>query len=212
MKMITLIALVVTIGYVNQGHSQFLKNYGLKAAVTSADQKYDLTLWPALETKSRVGFAVGVFGEWFDNPVFSVITQVEYAQKGMGQEFVMTGPYGPEPIGVKTLYSRLDYLSVPVLGKLRLPSESLAPYIVAGPRVDFLLGYKSDEDEFNSVYDKFKKTSWGGTVGVGIQLDSLLPVSVLAEGRYNFDFADSYKTNFLKVRNTAFDFWLGVVL
>ena len=181
-------------------------------AVTSADQKYDLTLVPGLETKRRVGFNVAAFAEWFDVPFFSLITQVEYAQKGTGQDFVVTGPSGPNPVGVRTLYSRLDYVSVPVLGKLRLPGGPLSPYIVAGPRMDFFLGYKSDEGAFNSVYDKFKKTSLGGSAGIGIQLDSILPISVLAEARYNFDFVDSYETNLLKVRNSTFDFWLGVAL
>jgi len=210
MKKIVLMMLVVTAGYLNFCNAQLLKNCGLKIGVTSADQKYDLKLAPGLETKRRVGFNVGAFAEWFDVPLFSLVTQVEYTQRGMGQDFIVTGPSGPNPIGVKTLYSRLDYVSVPILGKLRFPSGPVSPYIVAGPRADFLVGYKSDEGAFNSVYDKFKKTSFGGSAGIGIQIESLLPIAVLAEARYNFDFADSYETDLLKVRNSAFDFWLGV--
>ncbi len=202
--------LILSAGYLNECSAQLLKNYGLKMAVTSADQKYDLTLAPGLETKRRAGFNVGVFAEWFDVPFFSLLTQVEYAQRGTGQVFAVTGPSGPEVIGTKTLYSRLDYVSVPVLAKLRLQTGPFTPYIVAGPRVDFFLGYKSDEQEFNAVYDKFKKTSLGGSAGVGMQIESILPVILLAEARYNFDFADSYETDLLKVRNNAFDFWVGV--
>ena len=122
----------------------------------------------------------------------------------------MTGPSGPNPIGTKTLFSRLDYVSVPVLAKLRLQTGLFSPYILVGPRIDFFLGYKSDEDAFNAVYDKFKKTTLGGSAGIGVQIASLLPVSLIAEARYNFDFADSYETDLLKVRNNAVDFWLGV--
>lgn len=202
--------LVLIVSYQGESNAQLLRNFGLKVAVTSADQKYDLKLAPSLETKRRVGFNVGAFAEWFDVPLFSLLTQVEYAQRGMGQDFIVTGPSGPNPIGVKTLYSRLDYVSVPVLGKLRFPSGPVSPYIVAGPRADFFIGYKSDEGAFNSVYDKFKKTSFGGSAGIGIQIESMLQIAVLAEARYNFDFADSHETDLLKVRNSAFDFWLGI--
>lgn len=210
MKTAIVMALILISGYLSESNAQLLKNYGLKMAVTSAGQKYDLTLVPRLETKRRVGFNVGAFAEWLDAPMFSILTQVEYAQRGIGQVFVVTGPNGPDPIGTKTLYSRLDYLSVPVLAKLTLHSGLFSPYIMAGPRADFFLGYTSDENASNSVYDKFKKTSFGGSAGVGVQITSILPVTLLAEGRYNFDFADSYQTDLLKIRNNAFDFWLGI--
>ena len=210
MKKIVFVMLVLTAGYLNECNAQLLKNYGLKIAVTSADQKYELSLVPGLETKRRVGLNLGAFAEWFDVPFFSLLTQLEYAQRGTGQVFVVTGPSGPNPIGTKTLFSRLDYVSVPVLAKLRLQTGLFSPYILVGPRIDFFLGYKSDEDAFNAVYDKFKKTTLGGSAGIGVQIASLLPVSLIAEARYNFDFADSYETDLLKVRNNAVDFWLGV--
>jgi hypothetical protein len=204
--------LLLTAFNLNESSAQLLRHYGVKVALTSATQRYQLTLDPGLGTKRRVGFNVGAFAEWLDIPPFSLVSQVEYAQRGMGQDFVLTGPSGPTPIGVRTLYSRLDYLSIPIVAKLRFPMGLIAPYILAGPRVDILLGYRSDENAFNAVYDKFKKTSVGGSAGVGIELESVLPFTVLAEVRYNFDFADSYETDFLKVRNNSFDVWLGVAL
>lgn len=212
MRSVVFMIIILTAGYLNEGKAQLLKEYGLKVALTSADQRYDVTLAPGIETKRRVGFNVGAFVEWFDVPFFSLITQVEYAQRGMGQNVILTGPSGPDPVGVRSLYSRLDYLSVPVLAKLRLQTGPIVPYFVAGPRADIFLGYRSDENAFNAVYDQFKKTSLGGSAGVGIQIESLLPFTVFAEARYNFDFADSYDTDLLKVRNNAFDFWLGVAL
>ena len=164
------------------------------------------------DTKRRVGFNAGIFAEWLDVPFFSVLTQVEYAQRGTGEEFVVTGPSGPEPIGTKTLYARLDYVSVPVLGKIILQTGQISPYVLAGPRADFLLGYKSDEGLFSGVYDSFKKTTWGGSAGIGVQVKSLLPVTLIAEARYNFDFADSYRSDLMNVRNNSVDFWLGVGL
>jgi hypothetical protein len=190
--------------------AQFMKHFGVKAAVTSANQDFDYSQMADLQMKRRVGFDVGVFAEWLDIPVLSIISQVEYAQRGSGMEFVETGPSGPQSIGTKKLYSRLDYLSVPILVKLRLQTSTITPYILAGPRLDILVSYQSDEGVLNLVYDQFKKTTLGGSVAVGVQIQSLLPVTILAEARYSIDLSDSYETNLLKVRNNAFDLWLGV--
>ena len=113
-------------------------------------------------------------------------------------------------LGNKTFYSRLDYLSIPVLAKVTLPGTIISPYVVAGPRFDFLLGYKSDENAFSDLYNKFKKNIFGGTVGLGVETGSLLPVTLTADVRYNFDFMKSYKTEYLEVTNNAFDFMVGV--
>ena len=208
MKTMGITMLILAVGYLNEGNAQLVKNYGLKVAVTSADQEFGVTL----ETKRRVGFNIGAFVEWFDVPFFSVLTQVEYTQRGTGEVFIMTGPSGPEPIGTKTLYSRLDYVSLPVLAKLRFQTGLVSPYILAGPRIDFLLGYKSDEGAFNTLYDRFKKTTLGGSAGIGVEIESILPVTLLAEARYNFDLVDSYDAYSWKVRNNTIDFWLGIAL
>ncbi len=202
-------ALVVLLMCTAETEAQFIKQYGFKVAFTSADQEYNLAPVPDLETKRRSGVNVAGFLELFDLPVFSLITQVEYAQRGMGVEFAVTSPSGPEPIGMTTLYSRVDYLSIPVLVKARLETEAVSPYIMAGPRFDVMLGYKSDKDAFNLLYDEFKKTNWGASVGAGVESDAVLPFVVSAEFRYNFDFADSYRSDLANVRNNAFDVWVG---
>jgi len=210
MKHWLLVTLTLTLICPKESTAQLLKHYGLKVAVTSADQKYDVKYVSEVKTKRRTGFNVAAFLEWFDVPYFSFLTQVEYAQRGMGQDFVLTGPSGPEPIGVKTSYSRLDYLSIPIMGKIRLQTETITPFVSVGPRVDFFLGYHSDENLFNPVFEKFKTTVLGGSFGIGVQTETLLPVIILAELRYNIDLADSYSTDALQVRNNAFDVWLGI--
>jgi hypothetical protein len=96
-----------------------------------------------------------------------------------------------------------------VLAKLTLPVEPINPYLLIGPRIDFLLGYQSDENVFNAVYDDFSKTMTGASFAVGVDLKTLLPVAILVEARYNVDFKDSYSTQYLKVRNNSFDIWVG---
>ena len=209
----TILYVVVSVlSFVSQSVSQALiHGYGFKLAVTSADQKFENTYLSGVETKRRVGFNIGGYIEWFDSHFFTLVTQLEYVQKGMGQRFAITVD-DPTVIEYKDFYSRLDYLSLPLLGKFFLSGESLSPFILVGPRADFLLGYNSDENVFNSVYDDFMKTVIGGTLGAGIEITGVLPLPLAVEARYNIDFADSYNTQFLKVRNNAFDFWLGIKL
>jgi hypothetical protein len=194
----------------NESPSQLIKGYGIKLGLTSADQKFNYAMVPDLKTKRRLGFVSGVYVEWLDIPFVSVITEIDYTQRGMGQGVYVTSEAGSEQIGTKIFYSRLDYFSIPVLVKATLPGTIISPYVVAGPRFDFFVGYKSDENAFNILYDKFKKNISGGTVGLGAETGSLLPVTLTADVRYNFDFTNSFKSEYLEVTNNAFDFLLGV--
>jgi hypothetical protein len=193
----------------NDSNAQLVKAYGPKVAFTSAHQDFNYT-YTDVEVKRRNGFNAALFVEWLNLPFISAVTQLEYVQRGMGMEFVRTGPEGPEVVGRFTRYNRVDYLSIPQLAKIAIPVGMFSPYLSTGPRIDFLLGYKSDDGLFNAVYDEFKKTNIGGTISIGLESVELLPIGLLVEARYNFDFADSYSTQYLKVRNNSFDVWLGV--
>ena len=200
--------IILTLAFESASNAQLLRSYGVKAALTSSDQKFDYRFATGPGSTRRIGFNIAAYAEWFDVPFLSLVTQIEYAQRGTGQDFVVTNQ-DPVPLGVETVYSRLDYLSIPILGKLRFQSENFVPYVVAGPRVDYLLGYQSDEFH-SALYDGFQKATIGGSVGIGLQMDTMLPVGISAEVRYNFDLVDSYSTDLLKVRNNAYDIWLGV--
>ena len=195
--------------YPSESRAQLLKSYGFKLAYTLADQKFNYSNGLTLDTKKRTGINVGAYVEWLDIPSFSLITQIEYCQRGTGIEFAQTGN-DPTVIGYFTYYSRLDYVSVPVFLKLSLPTELVSPYILAGPRIDFLLGYEAQNGINSIVYQDFKKTVVGGSFALGIESASLLPIHVMAETRFNVDLMDSYTSENLSVRNTSFDIWLGV--
>lgn len=201
---LTLILFFFLILFPLEATSQPIRGYGVKVALTSANQ----TIGP-LETNRRKGFNVAGYVEWLTIPYFSVLTQMEYVQRGMTVDFVVTGPFGPEPIGRLTMDNRVDYLSISVLLKIALPSITVRPFAMAGPRIDFPIGHRTDDDELGEVYDKFK-TIFGGSVGVGVETAALLPVTITFEARYNIDFSDSYVGPAIAIRNNAFDFWLGV--
>ena len=212
MKQIVISALLLVSTMYGEAHAQLLKGYGLKAGLTSSNELYDVKGIPNLHTERRVGFCIAAFAEWLNMPDVSILTQVEYAQRGAGWKFVILqpGPKGFEEVGSQVYYSRLDVLSVPILLRASLPLASLRPFILAGPRLDFILAYApADRNPISVPYSLFRKTIFGGSVGVGLEFVDVLPVSVVLEFRYNHDFVNSYENPFFMVRKNAFDFWLG---
>jgi opacity protein-like surface antigen len=201
---------LLLIAAVTTADAGIIKRAGVKAALSTAGESYELVAVPGLQTDRRVGLGAAFFLEWFELPLLSVVTQVEYAQRGMKQTVNVTSPAGPDIIGQTTISNRLDYISIPVLLKARIGTPELMPYVLGGVRIDHLLGYHSDMGTFNPVYDSFDRTTVGGSVGAGVETDAILSLNLLAEVRYNFDFTDAYKTDLLHVSNNALDLWVGI--
>jgi hypothetical protein len=193
------------------GHcsAQAIKSSGFKVAITSANQKFDYFFNYTPETKRRIGINAAYFVEWLNHPFFSILTQLEYCQRGAGLTAIIAD-VGPDYGKTTTLYNRIDYLSLPVFAKFAFNAEPVRPYLIAGPRVDCIIHKESDEGSFNLVDDGLNDFTMGASIGIGAESNSLLPIPVCIEARYNFDLLYSYNTDRLKVRNNSFDFWLGI--
>ncbi len=215
MKKIIVVALICGAFIPEVGTAQPLRGFGVKVALTSSTHSirsyYDPILPP---TKRRLGFNIGVFAEWFNLPFVSLVTQVEYDQRGYQQGYYggYVGPNGPV---LSYVNNRIDYLSVPVLAKFKYPSVDPQPYVLIGVRADFKESYhRSIVYDYPTAppYSQFKSTMLGATVGTGVTLQRVIPIPLLLELRYNFDFADSFFSGNLSMRNNAYDLWMGVEL
>lgn len=203
--------LIVLLSAASMAHAQLVRSYGIKLGAVSASQTWHYTYTSDLTTGYRWGMTGGVYVELLDIPLVSVVAEIQYTQKGMTFSIPVTTEAQPNGTGqVITRSPKVDYLSMPVLAKLRLPSPVITPYLIAGPRVDVLVSRRGDG--FEAVVDKFESTDIGGTFGVGIELHTLLPIGLLAELRYNPSFRDAFNNNLLTVRNRSFDFLLGLQL
>lgn len=195
-------------------NAQLLKGYGVKCALTSATLTIDYTGGPTLAPpQRRIGFNIGLYAEWLDLPLFSLITQVEYDQRGYLETYYVSRPL-PAGFATKLASQRVDYLSVPILAKITFPAGGVQPYVLAGPRVDVKLDYKKTYlgDWPTPPYSEFKATDFGASIGAGLALPSFTMLPILFEFRYNFDFSSSYETNFSTYRNNSFDVWVCVQL
>jgi hypothetical protein len=211
MKQKWFLVLAAFLSAASMTHAQLVRSYGIKLGTVAANQTWKYTGAPELTTSERWGVTGGVYIELLDLPVIGVVGEIQYTQKGMKFSIPVTTASQPEGTGqFITLSPKVDYLSVPVLAKVRLPFPAISPYIIAGPRMDLLLSKHGDG--FDAVVDEFKSSDVGATIGVGVELHTLLPVGILAEVRYNPSFRDSYTSNSLTVRNHSFDFLLGLQL
>jgi opacity protein-like surface antigen len=201
----TYIIFFMTVVLQTSSPGQAVRGVGLKVGGASASQTWSYSSNGNLETERRWGFDVAVFAEWLNIPVFSFLTELHYVQKGMKESVPITNEQNPDGTGdYMTLSPRVDYLSVPILAKARLNDGEFSPFIVVGPRVDFLLQTRGEG--FQVVLDKFEKVDFGVSVGAGLDIRTFEKVQLGFEFRFSPSLKDGYSTQFLNVRNSSMEF------
>jgi Outer membrane protein beta-barrel domain len=200
--------------------AQLIKGYGAKAGANSSKATFSYFQSDfQYETERRTGVHAAFFLEWGKSSLISLITQVEYAQRGFVEEQMIISEISPEPLGVVRANTRLDYISLPLMIKLQYPRLVAGPYLVFGPKVDWLVHHVAGKFEFpratfeSSLYKVFADRAVSGTVGLGFAADKLLHLPVLLEARYNFVLTDNTDLKTIsKAQNQSFDLWLGIKL
>jgi DNA-binding protein YbaB len=199
MKKFILLFLIVFISGVSQ--AQLLRGAGIKLGLTIANQDWDHTII-AVDPNSRAGFNIGVFAEFLDMPVFSVVAELNYVQKGVSD---LEAEIADQLFDGSV---RLNYLNISALGKLRMDFIAVSPYLVAGPKLDIELS--RDAVVNNLVIDNFKKERLGFKIGLGTEIH-LMFASVLVEVLYDADFNELYNRNNLSISTRSYDIRLGVM-
>jgi hypothetical protein len=207
-QIIFVICLVLLISTVTQ--SQFIRGYGFKVGAVSANQTYDYNIVFDFSPDNRWGFDVGAFVELLDIPYISVLGELHYIQKGFSEKFQETSPDDPAGTGrYITLKPRADYFSIPVLAKIRFELGPIVPYIIGGPRFDFLVG--KEADGFEAVIDHLKSADVGISVGGGVEVKLPAGPAILGEIRYSPDFTNAFKSSTLTVKNQSVELLVGVM-
>jgi hypothetical protein len=169
-----------------------LKRWGFQAGYVSSTQDWEHPYISKDDFSRKSGFHGGVFTEWLDYRVLSVRVAVQYERKGTAYTTEVTDTQGFS-LGEQTFYSTLDYLSVPILLKATTGWSPVSPYLLAGPRVDFMQGYSTD-DWVWGFEDEWDTISYGLSGGLGIEM----PVSgigqLFVEFVYNYDLSWLFET------------------
>lgn len=188
--------------------AQLISSFGMKIGIANASQSWDYSgNFSTIEIfdKSRVGLDLGIYAEWFDFPVISVLTELHYIQKGCKDEFAVTTMDSPTGTGeTKPFIPRIDYLSIPLLAKIGYETNSFTVYGIAGPRIDILLGKNSDAA--GVVFDDFKATDFGGTFGVGFEIPISETYRAGFEFRYSPSIQNIFSNGILEVKNNSLEF------
>jgi hypothetical protein len=164
--------------------AQILRGIGVKAGAAVSTLSFDTPPGqPEFATDPRVGPSAYVFMEWLNVPVFSVVVEAGWMRRGFVGEGPLRDLFG-NPLGIVRETYRFDYFSSGLLAKLRLPVGAAQPYVIAGPRVDYLLS-RSDQFLF------YSDVARGFVAGGGLEVDLPLAPTLMAEVRYSFDTSNS---------------------
>ena len=210
MKIIYLI--VFSLFIIASSQAQLIKSYGLKIGATISNQEWDYSTLPVdFDPDSRWGINFGAYVEFLNIPYFSVVTELNYVQKGMKGEGPFTTTQNPDGSGeVVAGDTRIDYLDLSALGKLRINFGIISPYLVIGPKIDYEINQQNSIGLTNVFEEYFNEVMYGFKIGIGseIKFDS---VSLLAEIMYDFNINHLYEGEYLSVNSDSFDFRIGVM-
>jgi hypothetical protein len=195
--------------------AQLVRTFGFNLGYVYAKQNWDYSSQLGFDphnTGAISGIATGVFMEFLDIPYFSLLTKVQYMQKGRTITVMETIPSSTDPkgyidLGNEDIKYRLNYISIPILAKLRIETPMFVPYLAIGPCLEYLISYPS-----SIVYDDFKKMEVTGTVTVGVELSLGFIPRLLLEVNYNTSLTNSYNNGNLIVSDNSIEILCGVFL
>jgi len=132
--------------------------FGLKggANIANVNGNWDDTLG---DWKSTVGFCGGIFIELNFGKILTIQPEVLYTMKGADT-------------GEGKL--KFDYIEIPVLLKLRIPTGSLHPFVFAGPAFGFSLKALINGVEISDM----PAADYSAVIGGGLQLGRSIHVDV----------------------------------
>lgn len=186
-------------------YSQVFSDYGFKTGLALAYQSekghHEIGYFP---TENRLGFTVGIFGEFFKYKYISAIAEANFVQKGANNQSINP---------VINNYSTLNVLSVPLFGRLTFDYGFVSAYISGGPRADIVIS--KDEGIIKEQYADINPVNVGITLSAGAEIPLSQKTALLFEAGYSPDITTYQNTNFSRtdvgiIRNISFEFRTGL--
>ena len=183
--------------------------FGVFGGVSFATLDFDPELnVEGIDKERAIGPAGGVTAEFALSEKFLIDTRAQWVRKGV--------KFTALDLGDADARIRIDYLSVPVLFKLK-GGGSTRPYVAVGPEISFQLSAKTittlgDEEEEEDVSDDLESTDFGLAAAVGVEFPAG-STSVFVEAGYSHglsSLADETESDGVSVKNRAFLFLAGV--
>ncbi len=201
----------------NVSYSQ-LKNFGIKGGLNLSNAELDYTGFN-YQPDNKTGFNVYLTYDFLNFKNVVISGEAGYSQKGFNDDVLIKNGLGEE-VGSFMIYNRLNYIDINAIAEFILRYKSVSPYFSFGPVLSFYTGYNlSASGKYDSLYQNYEnplfeklKTSVIGLIaGAGIEINKVIPQTIITEVRYNFDLTNSFNNGFLNYqRNYLWQFNLGV--
>jgi hypothetical protein len=188
-------------------HSQ-LKNFGIKGGLNLSNAELDYTEL-SLKRNNKTGFNAYLFYDFLNFKNVIISGEAGYSQKGFNDEVFKTNELG-EPSGSYEVYNRVDYIDINAIAQFIVRNKSLSPYFSLGPVLSIKVGSNSEEG-FDILFDQLKSPVLGLITGAGVEINNVIPQTLLTEVRFNFDLTNSFNNGFLNYqRNYVWQFNAGI--
>jgi len=184
-------------------YCQFFKGIGITGGVTLAKEKWFLN-YPdgssSIQKKKNIfGFNGSLRAEFIDNDNFRWVTEIQFNQKGC-----------KDKTDSSTFRNRINYLCWNNFLKLQYETFDGFPYILLGPRVEYLLSQRTPSPAIAGGFNKF---NFSLSAGAGFEKVVYSYFKPFIEIHFNRDtpFYYAYKSSFLDIRNRTWEFRIGVI-
>lgn len=161
--------------------SQIINNISVYYGISHSDlnMKSNGTYldYSKLGEKGIVGFYSGINIESFEGKYLAFVTGIGFYQKGGLDEFNEES----------SLKWNLDYLTIDAKLKAKYRYKNLSPYLLVGPRLDYMLKHSMEFDALNNKA-KMNNINYGLRYGIGFQyfIDKFI-VGLGWENNFNFN-------------------------
>jgi len=177
---------------------------GVKGGVNLATFRTDVE-----DFDSRTGFNVGLFTRISAGPL-ALQPELLYSQKGAAFSFDIPefdGFASVEGVGADQTFPgssldvtfQVDYLEIPILAVLDLPSGPLSPFLMAGPALGIKLNESVsvsgfDDDFIDDDEDEVNSIDFGLVLGGGLNVGLPTGQTVVFDARYTLGLTDLFDT------------------
>ncbi|HEX2081431.1 MAG TPA: porin family protein [Longimicrobium sp.] len=177
--------------------AQHLRAWGLKGAATLSSIQTEL---PSEDPEQRRGYSAFVFGEWAAAGPLSLVAEAGYLERGYSRDASVAVD---DRVFEHRLDKRFQYVSVAALARVTAGTLGpVSPYVVAGPRMNALVGNRRGEGVPN--YD-YRPVVWDASIGAGMEARH-----AVLEVRYNVGLNDALQGEWGEpAYHRAVDFVLG---
>ena len=177
-----------------------------------ANQSYRFTpIDYEIETEPLIGPSLALFVEAFKGDRFSFQLDLGYVVKGSSTttQSISVNNLDNDRITIHegdASVSKFTYMTVVPLVRYRFGLERLTPYVLLGPRIDFLLKYESDSEY---PLEDQNGTILGLTFGAGLEFN-FQNLGLFAELQYLPDLSPVTNEAPLLINNNMLSLTLGV--